>query len=50
MALKVSNIARAVSRKNQMPKTNFDLKIPIFAHPRTIGVSIFKHKLELTCN
>ncbi len=34
MALKVSNIAQANSRKNQLPKTNFDLKIPIFAHPR----------------
>jgi len=50
MVLKVSNITPAASRKNQMPKTNFDLKIPIFAHPRPIGVSIFKHKLELTCN
>jgi hypothetical protein len=34
MVLKVCNIAPEVSRKNQMPKTNFDLKIPIFAHPR----------------
>jgi hypothetical protein len=34
MVLKVSNIAPAARRKNQMPKKNFDLKIPIFAHPR----------------
>jgi hypothetical protein len=34
MVVKVSNIAQAHSRKNQLPKTNFDLKIPIFAHPR----------------
>jgi hypothetical protein len=34
MVLKVSNIAPAACRKNQMPKKNFDLKIPIFAHPR----------------
>ncbi|MEY3577347.1 MAG: hypothetical protein RL394_930 [Bacteroidota bacterium] len=34
MVVKVSNIAPEASRKNQMPKTNFDLKFPIFAHPR----------------
>lgn len=34
MVLKVSNIAPGASRKNQMAKRNFDLKIPIFAHPR----------------
>lgn len=34
MVLKVGNIALAARCKNQMPKKNFDLKIPIFAHPR----------------